>query len=224
MTHPRPGHANWHAGHNHVDKLLNADSRSLYLAHTSMDRGPDAFPGEGSMAASAQCWPNSSRELLTLHLQTSVSVDQHRLFRAFTLAEYLELWLVPPGARVRRSSAAGLGGGVEFLLHSTSHDQSCSIKAIYYFLNEPSRIVIGWTKEDHSSLLETVVSIDLFTRGETTLLSLVQSGFDSTRSRTWHEVFWRSKLPKLQSILSAHGSPMSRTDSGLGAQKISRIA
>jgi len=177
------------------------------------------------MAASAHPWPSSSHdELLTLHLRTSVSVEQHRLFNAFTIPEYLELWLVPPSARVRCKSASGLGSAMEFSLHNTARGQAFSIQAIYYFLNEPSRIVIGWKKEDSSSSLETIVSIDLFTRGETTLLSLVQSGFDSTRSRSWHEVFWRSKLAKLQSILSAHDSSMPRTGSNLKAARIPRVA
>jgi len=177
------------------------------------------------MAVSAHSWPSSWRdELLTLHLRSRVSVEQQRLFNAFTLPEYVELWLAPPSARVRCRSASGLGSTMEFSLHNTAHDQACSIKAIYYFLNEPSRIVIGWKKDDLSSSLETIVSIDLFTRGETTLLSLVQSGFDSARSRAWHEMFWRSKLAKLQSILSAHGSSMPRKISGPTAARISRAA
>jgi uncharacterized protein YndB with AHSA1/START domain len=176
------------------------------------------------MAASAHVWPNGSRDdLLSLQIRTSVAVDQRRLFHAFTLAEYLELWLIPPSARVRCKSAPGPGSPMEFLLLSTPREQGCSIKAIYYFLNEPSRIVLGWKKEDYLSSLETIVSIDLSTRGETTLLNLVQSGFDSTRSRTWHEVFWRSKLAKLQSILSTHGSAMPRTRSGRRASTISRV-
>ncbi len=174
------------------------------------------------MAASVHVWPNSSRDdSLSLHIHTNVPVDQRRLFHAFTLAEYLELWLVPPSAKVRCKSASGAGSPMEFFLHGTPRDQCCSIKAIYYFLNEPSRIVLGWKKEDDLSSLETLVSIDLSTRGETTLLTLVQSGFDSTRSRTWHELFWRAKLGRLQSILSTHDSsrPQARSD-----QTVSRIS
>jgi uncharacterized protein YndB with AHSA1/START domain len=176
------------------------------------------------MAASAHVWLNGSRDdLLSLHIRTSMSVDQRRLFHAFTLPEYLELWLIPPSARIRCKSAAGPGSPMEFLLHSSSRDQSSSIKTVYYFLNEPSRIVLGWQKEDYLSSLETIVSIDLFTRGETTLLNLAQSGFDSARARTWHEVFWRSKLANLQSILSAHGAAMSRTRSSQTPSRISRV-
>jgi uncharacterized protein YndB with AHSA1/START domain len=196
---------------------------AISCTHVDASRAECVFDG-GNMAASAQCWPNDSRDkLLTLHLRARVSIEQRRLFHAFTLGEYLELWLIPAGAKVRSKSATGPGSSIEFISHGAAHDQGYSIKAIYYFLNEPSRIVIGWKKQDHLCSLETLLSIDLISHGDTTLLSLAQSGFDGNRSRAWHEAFWKTKVMKLQSIFSAHRSAMSRTAFGSTASRISRV-
>lgn len=147
----------------------------------------------------------------TLELTTNVlSISRHfkapreRVFAAFATIEAMGAWIGCDGSKI-------IGGTLDFQVRgkyqmrmNTPHGE-CLVTGSYQEITPPSRIVFTWHYQDDPDWtgVDSVVTIELQSRGAETELTLTHAGLPTPESRDNHEFGWSESCDKLALYLAA---------------------
>lgn len=138
-----------------------------------------------------------------LEIRRTFNATQHRVFDAWASAEALKRWHAPADAVVEYASVDFRVGG-RYAVHMRGVDGSLHVLGgEYREIVRPSRIVLTWRWEAYNPDEESIVTVEIIPRGNTTELVLTHSGFASEQSRAGHGIGWASSLDKLEASVAA---------------------
>lgn len=129
----------------------------------------------------------------TVHVEKSIPAERQRVFFALTVPEYMEAWLVIPGAAQGRAivrpdeqsfSISYLDGAARF-----------SIQCFYQACNK-EKLLFDWKHDGAGSAHASFVTMRLMGEFERTNLELIHIGLDQSML-DWHRKLWEGSLARL---------------------------
>ena len=137
-----------------------------------------------------------------LRLVRTIRADRETVFRAWTDPEAMKEWYCPEGGTVDRAESDPVVGG-RFTVAMAMPNGMHVVRGVYREVERPSRLVFTWRWEGGEDLKEgeTLVTVELEKRGDTTELVLTHEGFPTAESRDGHREGWTSALNHLEASL-----------------------
>jgi uncharacterized protein YndB with AHSA1/START domain len=141
---------------------------------------------------------------LTLTLTRVFDAPRELVFRAWTEPEHLRRWCAPFGFAIPFAGGDLRPGGAWHATMRAPDGAEHRLVGTYRDIVPPARLVFthAWLDADGTPGIETLVTVTLEDRGGKTLLTLVQSGFESAASRDGHAGGWTETLERLAGHLA----------------------
>ena len=135
---------------------------------------------------------------LSLRLTRLIRADREAVFRAWTEPAAMREWFCPEGGTVEAAESDLRVGGRYRIAMRMPHGLSVAT-GVYREIDSPKRLVFTWRWEagEGPKEGETIVTVELTERGETTELELIHEGFASAEAREGHEQGWSQALDRL---------------------------
>ena len=135
-------------------------------------------------------------------LSVNIRADAHRIVYALTIPEYMEAWMVIPGAD-RVTCVGEDRSEVNFRL-----DLCCSKNVhapihCHRILATTEHLKFAWRRVDSEGKGQSIVDIRIRQRKAVCIVSVRHTGFSDVAEATWHSVLWLSSLNKLRRLLEA---------------------
>ena len=146
-------------------------------------------------------------EGLTLRLDRVLPAPRRLVFRACTEPDELARWWGPHGFTTPEVDLdLRVGGGYRFGMQPPD-GELFHLSGEFREIEPPARLVytFRWEEPDPEDR-ETLVTMTLQDRGDSTEVSLVQSGFATEARRALHVDGWTDCLERLQDLLSSRRS------------------
>jgi uncharacterized protein YndB with AHSA1/START domain len=146
-------------------------------------------------------------EGLTLRLDRVLPAPRPLVFRACTEPEELAQWWGPHGFTTPEVDLdLRVGGGYRFGMQPPD-GELFHLSGEFREIEPPARLVytFRWEEPDPEDR-ETLVTMTLQDRGDSTEVALVQSGFATEARRALHVDGWTDCLERLQDLLSSRRS------------------
>lgn len=135
-----------------------------------------------------------------LTLVKYLPVPPEVVFDAWTTPEHMSNWFSPAGMPVSVPKLdLRVGGEYQVDMHGEGKDYVHTGK--YIEIDRPNRLVFSWFS-DGTEHKETIVTLDLKTDGDGTMLRLTHERFPSEKSRDEHNGGWSEILDRLESIFA----------------------
>jgi uncharacterized protein YndB with AHSA1/START domain len=144
---------------------------------------------------------------LTLRLDRVLPAPRALLFRACTEPDELAQWWGPHGFTTPEVDLdLRVGGGYRFGMQPPD-GELFHLSGEFREIEPPARLVytFRWEEPDPEDR-ETLVTMTLQDRGDSTEVALVQSGFATEARRALHVDGWTDCLERLQDLLSSRRS------------------
>ena len=143
-------------------------------------------------------------EPLSLTLTRLYDAPRDLVFRVWTEPEHLRRWCAPTGFTVPDSDGDLRPGGAWRATMRAPDGSEHRLAGVYREIAPPERLVFthAWLDADGRPGIETLVTVTLEDRAGRTLLTLVQSGFESAGSRDGHAGGWTETLDRLAGHLA----------------------
>jgi uncharacterized protein YndB with AHSA1/START domain len=137
-----------------------------------------------------------------LIVRRTFAAPRERVFAAWTSAELLRAWFVPPGNEVRAIAFDARTGG-RYRIEMSSGAESFNVGGTITEFRPPERLAFTWRweEDDPATEFDTFVSLDFIDRGAETELVLTHTGLASNESRARHERGWNGCLDNLPAAL-----------------------
>ena len=132
----------------------------------------------------------------TVHVGRSISAERQRVFLALTVPEYMETWLVIPGAAQGRVMVAR--DTDSFSVYCLNGDGHSTIRCSYRTCNS-DKLLFLWRHDAVLSTHPSLVTIRLMGEFERTNLELIHTGLDQSMLG-WHQELWDTSLARLSSL------------------------
>lgn len=129
------------------------------------------------------------------------NASPQEIFAAWTDPESLRQWLCPAGGQVAFLAADVRVGGsyrIDMQFGTTVHTHT----GIYRELRPPEKLVFTWIS-GNTKQQETLVTVELFARGEQTELILTHERLPSAEAAQNHAQGWASVLARLAQVLAS---------------------
>jgi len=146
-------------------------------------------------------------EGLTLRLDRVLPAPRQLVFRACTEPDELAQWWGPHGFTTPEVDLdLRVGGGYRFGMQPPD-GELFHLSGEFREIEPPARLVytFRWEEPDPEDR-ETLVTMTLQDRGDSTEVALVQSGFATEARRSLHVDGWTDCLERLQDLLSSRRS------------------
>ena len=159
--------------------------------------------------------PVRAPELVMTHV---FDAPRELVFAAWTERGHLERWQGAPEGMTVTTEEADIRPGGRFRICMRSPEGAEHwLQGVYREVLPPERLVFthAWLDADKRPAPETLVTVTFAEHGETTELTLRQSGLASVASRDGHREGWASTFRRLGTYL---------TDSGTNASQRGRTA
>jgi uncharacterized protein YndB with AHSA1/START domain len=143
---------------------------------------------------------------LTLRLNRVLSATRERVFAACTQPEDLSRWWGPHGFTVPHVELdLRVGGRYRFAMQPPA-GEVFHLTGEFRAIEPPARLeyTFRWEPPDPEDR-ETIVTVSLGDRRDSTEFGLVQAGFASEARRALHEGGWTDSLDRLQELVSSRG-------------------
>ena len=141
----------------------------------------------------------------TLQIRKIFSAPRQKIFEAWTEPEKLTRWLCRVSAE-HSTEVLELdvrAGGHYRLEVTTPEGSRMFLFGTYREVKFPERLVFTWCWEGDPDFGETLVTIDLHARGESTEMVLTHERFSSTEGRDRHAIGWQGCFDRLTELLSS---------------------
>ena len=137
----------------------------------------------------------------SLTLTRVIRADRETVFRAWTDPAEMKKWFCPEGGTVDQVESDLAVGGRFKVAMRLPHGVSVAT-GVYREIEPPSRLVFTWRWEGGEGVKEgeTLVTLELHERGDTTELVLTHEGFATGEARDGHEQGWTSALNHLEKV------------------------
>lgn len=141
----------------------------------------------------------------SLRLSRTIAASPEEVFRAWTDPAEMKEWYCPEGGTVD-AAEVDLAVGGRFKVAMRMPDGIHVAYGVYREIEPPRKLVFTWQWEGGGDELregETLVTIELEERGDSTELVLTHERFATAESRDGHEQGWASALNKLEARFAA---------------------
>ncbi|MCE7988690.1 MAG: SRPBCC domain-containing protein [Caldilinea sp. CFX5] len=138
---------------------------------------------------------------LRLTLSKRYKAAPHELFAAWTDPESLRQWMCPVGGQVSFVAADVRVGG-SYRIDMQFGDVVYTHTGVYREIRPPEKLVFTWVSKN-TQQQETLVTVELFARGEQTELVLTHERLPNAESAQNHEQGWQSVLSRLEQVLAS---------------------
>jgi len=128
----------------------------------------------------------------------------HRVFNAFSTADAVKQWFAPDDSiRTHVTQYDFCEGGAYRMEFTLSEGIVTSLLGSFQTITEPTHLVFSfcWEKPDPHADIETVVSIDFVSNGETTEIIVSQIKLKDSGMRSRHAEGWLGTLHRLEKYL-----------------------
>jgi uncharacterized protein YndB with AHSA1/START domain len=127
----------------------------------------------------------------SLHINRTLAADVERVWAAVTDADALAAWFWPSRLGPKVSADVRVGGS--FRIDATLG--GFAVSGTYHEVTPPTRLVMSWRWDGEAD--ESVVTIELTARGESTELKLRHDRIASDEARDQHAQGWYDCLDRL---------------------------
>jgi len=131
---------------------------------------------------------------LSISVMASVKADRHRIYQALTVPEYIEAWLLAPGA-IEGSTEVFAGADFFSIGYSCMQGERFRILCLYKVCRR-GKLLFTWEHNALSGAASSMVKIRLLGDFERTTVLVTHVGL-SLSDQQWHEDLWKSSLEKL---------------------------
>ena len=138
-----------------------------------------------------------------LQLRRTIAAPRAEVFRAWTEPELFAKWFRPPATRARNVELDPRPGGRWRVTLTGRHISPPGFEwttfGEFVEVEAPSRLVftMGWERVPVVRRTDSLVTVELEDRGESTELVLTQERLQNLTERAWHSYGWRMCLRKL---------------------------
>lgn len=138
----------------------------------------------------------------SLELRRTFAAPRERVYRAWTDAQSLTRWFAPSDKYtvVVHALELRVGGAYRFEMRHSS-GKSHMVSGTYRELSPPRRLVFTWRWEDGPEGPETLVTIELNSRGDATELHLRHERFATDAAVQEHTKGWNGCLDRMTAAL-----------------------
>jgi uncharacterized protein YndB with AHSA1/START domain len=151
------------------------------------------------VSASLDSLQSLSSSIPDVSVSVSVRAERQRLFQMFTIAEYLEAWLVIPESRAESRLSVTSASDWFRIDHFRSQQLDCSITGLYRTCRR-GKLDLTWRKDTPHVCSTSEVSVRLCGDFARTTVSLRHANLFSNHERNWHRDFWERSLHRLCSL------------------------
>ncbi len=138
---------------------------------------------------------------ITLRLRRTYPASRERIFRAWTTPEELTRWHAPaPLSTPSAEVDLRVGGKYRIAMRDPSGAEYHAV-GVYREIDRPRKLVFTWGWEERD-IGPTLVTIELFEKGEGTELVLTHEKFPNEQERDQHQHGWNGVLDKLAQFIS----------------------
>jgi uncharacterized protein YndB with AHSA1/START domain len=141
----------------------------------------------------------SESSAATVAMSVGGNADAQRIFQALTLPEFLEAWLVLPGAALGEVVASPEENGYRLRLCIAGRE-ALRITGTFLFCHQ-RKMRLVWCKSDGARQDRSVVDFRIRGNFGSSVLELRHMDLDSTEEIAWHRELWRGSLKRLASLL-----------------------
>jgi uncharacterized protein YndB with AHSA1/START domain len=141
----------------------------------------------------------------TLQIKKIFAAPRQKVFEAWTEPEKLTRWLCRASARhSTKLLELDVRVGGHYRLEVTTPDEGSRIvSGTYCEVKIPERLVFTWQWEGDPDFGETLVTVDLHARGESTEMVLTHERFSSSEGRDSHATGWQGCFDRLTELLQS---------------------
>ncbi len=140
-----------------------------------------------------------------LKITRILNATPQEVFAAWTDPASVKQWLCPEGASVARVELDVRVGGA-FRIDMQVQDDYVIHTGIYREIQAPERLVFTWVSK-YTQHRETLVTVELFARGDQTELVLTQVQLPDEEARQRHALGWISIMAHLATYLEQKFTP-----------------
>ena len=139
----------------------------------------------------------------TLQITRTFAASRQEVFDAWTHAEKLTRWLCRVSAQhsTKIVELDARAGGRYRLEVTTPEGEVYVLSGFYREVRPPDRLVFTWQWETDPKFGESLVTVELFGRGDLTEMVLTHERFPSKQSRDRHAVGWDGCFQQLDDAL-----------------------
>lgn len=143
-------------------------------------------------------------EKLTIQMSRTIKAPREAVFRAWTEPETLRLWFHPAPTYTTPVADVDLRPGGRYRIVMRAADGADhAVSGTFREIQPPERLVFTWAWEDAVDEPETVVTVELVERGESTEVVLTHQGFATLERREQHTHGWTGCLEQLATQIGA---------------------
>lgn len=147
---------------------------------------------------------SDATDALSLRIERTIRARRERVFAAWTQPELLGRWSAPEGMSVDGENELRVGGTWRAVMTEADGTRHVAVGE-YREITLPSRLVYthAWVRGNGTSnetTASTTVAVDFLDVNGTTLVVLVQTGFESVGSRDGHVGGWNSSINRLEAL------------------------
>ena len=133
-------------------------------------------------------------------VRRTVAATAEALFDAWTDGNSFATWMVPPGIRSTHARIdARVGGRYELTMHGTG--SALQQEGVYREIERPRRLALTWISPA-THFRESVVTVELHSRDETTGIVVTHDGLPDATSQQAHAAGWTEVLAKLEQFVA----------------------
>lgn len=143
-------------------------------------------------------------EARTLTLSRTLNTGRETAFDAWVNPETLVRWWGPEGFTTPELDMDVREGGAWSTVMLSPEGSRHHVSGVYKVIDRPNRLVFtwSWTQDDGSKGHETEIEVTFTTKGDKTLMTLVQKVFKEVEHRDNHEKGWTSSLDRLERMFA----------------------
>ena len=149
--------------------------------------------------ASVDSLQSLSPSIPDVSFSVSVRAERQRLFQMFTIAEYLEAWLVISESRAESRLSVTSASDWFRIDHFRSQQLDCSITGLYRSCRR-GKLDLTWRKDTPHVCSTSEVLVRLCGDFARTTVVLRHTNLFSNHERNWHRDFWERSLHRLCSL------------------------
>jgi len=138
----------------------------------------------------------------TLRIQKAIAAPVAKVFEAWTRPEFMKRWMGPSDDFTVPEASADprVGGSYRIVMRHRDGSEHVAF-GTYEEVTPPTKLVFTWSWESPNSTKDTLVTVELEARGETTLLKLTHERFPNVEARDNHQKGWTGTLDRLEAAL-----------------------
>jgi uncharacterized protein YndB with AHSA1/START domain len=140
-----------------------------------------------------------------IRIVRTLPAPREDVFRAWTNPQALVKWFAPTQQYVTRVPALDLREGGLYRVEMSLDGKAYTVAGKYLEIRPPEKLVFTWRWEnepDASDAGDSIVTLELFDRGNATEFRLTHERIASEAAREEHEKGWKGCLDRLQDFIT----------------------